>query len=182
MSDIMWWILLIWISPVRYYWENQEVFYPCKISFPRFFVLNTVAQCLFRTVEYGSNVLSRCRSFNQGGWDLRCWGFRTAIREAVLQGWLLSWIHSSYLSLIVEYPSKDLVSVARLEARYLGICKTLTLHTRRMHFAAPGSHLCFFHLTERLRLLSVSFRDWLCQSMFSSCLQKRMSFILKRPK
>ena len=41
---------------------------------------------LFRTVEYGSSVLSRCRSFKQDGWGPRRSGFRIALTKAVLQG------------------------------------------------------------------------------------------------
>lgn len=87
------WSLRIWISPVRYYWENKRA--STHSEFPlRFFILNTL-KCYFRTVGYGFNVLSRCRSFAPGWLGPEVLGIQDNIRKAVPQGWLLRWLCSS---------------------------------------------------------------------------------------
>lgn len=51
---------------------KQEGFYVCRVSFPRFFILNIVTECLFRSVEYNSNVCQDTGLLSLAGWDLRC--------------------------------------------------------------------------------------------------------------
>lgn len=147
---------------------KQEGFYLCKISFPKFFLLNTVTECFFKKCWIWFQCLSRYRSFTPGWWGPEVLGISG--QQLGCSVGMVTQLDAKFLSYpSMECPSKVLISIAYLKVKYFGIFKTVQIISRECT-CPPWDVICncSFYLTEQLSFLWASFRGWLCQSAFSS--------------